>query len=82
MESVKRLRDAGVTVHNANLEVWDIDRADRMLADDTQDSGPTSSQLDALATELEGDSAAASGRSQARLHSLAETVKGVAESLR
>jgi hypothetical protein len=25
MDNVKRLRDAGVTVHNANLEVWDRD---------------------------------------------------------
>jgi hypothetical protein len=38
--------------------------------------------LDTIATELESDRAAASGRDQARLESLAETVKGIAESLR
>lgn len=41
-----------------------------------------SEQLDALATELERDAASASGRDQARLRSLAETVKGIAESRR
>ncbi len=39
-------------------------------------------RLDTIATELESDRAAASGRDQARLQSLAETVKGIAKSLR
>ncbi len=44
--------------------------------------GGAADQLDALANELERDSAGASARDGARLRSLAETVKGVAESLR
>jgi uncharacterized protein (DUF305 family) len=38
--------------------------------------------LETIAGELESDRAAASGRDQARLQSLAETVKGIAKSLR
>ena len=41
-----------------------------------------SDQLDALATELERDAAGASGRDQTRLHALAQTVHGIAESRR
>ncbi len=39
-------------------------------------------RLDTIAAELESEGAAASGRDQARLQSLAETVKGIAKSLR
>ena len=59
-----------------------LELADQILANGTSDGAGASDQLDAFATDLEGDSAAASGRDQARLHSLAETVKGIAESLR
>jgi len=59
-----------------------LELADQILANGTSDGAGTSDQLDAFATDLEGDSAAASGRDQARLHSLAQTVKGIAESLR
>jgi len=75
-------RSDAIAAERVDALVAALERADRILEDDTQDGGPTSSELDALATELENDSAAASGRSQARLRSLAETVKGVAESLR
>ena len=59
-----------------------LELADQILASGTSDGAGTSDQLDALATDLEGDSDAASGRDQARLQSLAQTVKGIAESLR
>ena len=75
-------RSDAIAAERVDALVAALERADRILADDTQDGGPTSSELDALATEIENDTAAASGRSQVRLRSLAETVKGVAESLR
>jgi len=59
-----------------------LDRADQIQASETEAGGGVSEQLDALATELELDIAGASGRDQARLRSLAETAKGLAESLR
>ena len=59
-----------------------LDRADEVLASETRTDGEVARGLDALAAELEGDSVGAAGRDQARLHSLAQTVKGIAESLR
>ena len=59
-----------------------LELADQILASGTSDGAGTSDQFDAFATDLERDSVAASGRDQARLHSLAQTVKGIADSLR
>ena len=59
-----------------------LDRAKEILASETRVDGKVARRLDALAAELEGDSVAAAGRDQARLRSLASTVKGIAESLR
>ncbi len=59
-----------------------LDRADEVLSDKTRTNQEVATGLDALAVEIEGDSTKASGRDQARLHSLAETVTGIAESLR
>jgi hypothetical protein len=54
-----------------------IDRADRR-----QPARPDLDQLDTLATQLERDAGAASGRDAARLRSLAETLKSRAARLR
>jgi hypothetical protein len=58
-----------------------LDQADAASNEKRKDAG-VARRLDTIATELEGDRAAASGRDQARLQSLAETVKGIAKSLR
>jgi uncharacterized protein (DUF305 family) len=58
-----------------------LDRADKALSGGSKDAG-ASAQLDSLAREIQSDSAGASGRDKARLESLAETVKGVAQSIR
>jgi hypothetical protein len=59
-----------------------LERADEVLASEARRDEETSHRLDAIAAELEGESARAAGRDQARLRSLAETVKGIAKSLR
>jgi hypothetical protein len=58
-----------------------LDQADAASNEKRKDAG-VARRLDTIATELESDRAAASGRDQARLQSLAETVKGIAKSLR
>jgi len=75
-------RSSAISSERAEALTAALERADQILANRTSDGGGASDQLDAFATDLEGDSAAASGRDQARLHALAETVKGIAESLR
>jgi uncharacterized protein (DUF305 family) len=59
-----------------------LDRAEQVLESGASDEGRTSSQLERLAAELERDGVAATGRDQARLQSLAGTLKGVAKLLR
>ncbi len=58
-----------------------LERAEAASSEKRKDAD-TARRLDTIATELETDRAAASGRDQARLESLAETVKGIAKSLR
>ena len=58
-----------------------LDRAEAVSSEKRKDED-VSRRLDTIAGELESDRAAASGRDQARLQSLAETVKGIARSLR
>jgi uncharacterized protein (DUF305 family) len=55
---------------------------ERMAAWTAALEGTDPSRLEALAQEIEKDGASASGRDQARLQSLATTVKGIAQSLR
>jgi hypothetical protein len=59
-----------------------LDRAAGVLSSDNRRDEDVARRLDSLAAELERDRAAAAGRDQARLQSLAETVKGIAKSLR
>ena len=75
-------RSGAIPSERAEALTVALELADQILASGTSDGAGTSDQLDALATDLAGDSAATSGRDQARLHSLAQTVKGIAESLR
>jgi uncharacterized protein (DUF305 family) len=59
-----------------------LDRAAGVLSSDNRRNEDVARRLDSLLAELESDRAAAFGRDQARLQSLAETVKGIAKSLR
>jgi len=59
-----------------------LDRAEQVLDSGTSDEGRTSRQLDLLATELERDGVAATGLDQARLRSLTDVLKGIADSVR
>ena len=58
-----------------------LDRAEAASSKKRKDED-AARRLDTIAAELESDRAAASGRDQARLQSLTETVKGIAKSLR
>jgi hypothetical protein len=53
-----------------------LDRADTVRTGQEPGAAAALDQLAALATQLESDAAGASGRDQARLRSLAETIKG------
>jgi len=74
-------RSRGIAPERARKLTDELDRAEKALAAQSG-GGAIASALGALAGELEGDSARASGGDNVRLHSLAETVKGIAESLR
>jgi uncharacterized protein (DUF305 family) len=58
-----------------------LEEAEQGLADGNPDDGRISKQLGVLATELENALAAATGRDQARLQALAETMRGMANRL-
>ena len=75
-------RSEAITSESAGALADALASADQILGGSGSDGGRTSSQLDAFAIELERDSVEAKGRDEARLRSLAETVKGVAASLR
>jgi hypothetical protein len=59
-----------------------LERADRLRTGRERNAATVVDQLDALAGQLQGDAAAASGRDAARLRSLASTVKARASQLR
>jgi hypothetical protein len=59
-----------------------LDRGDDIRTGRERGAAATLDQLDALATQLEGDAGAASGRDAARLRSLAATIKGYTAKLR
>ena len=75
-------RSHAITAERAEALTEALDRAEQILAGGTADGGRTSGELDTFATELERDRNEAMERDKARLESLAETVKGVANSLR
>ena len=74
-------RSEAIPVAKVSAVTEALDLADEALAGGTMDD-ETASRLDSLATKLEGDISVATGRDQMRLQSLAETVRGVADSLR
>jgi hypothetical protein len=75
-------RSQAIPPERARALTAGLDQAKEILASETRMDGDVARRLDALAVELGGDSVGAAGRDQARLRSLAETVKGIAASLR
>ncbi len=59
-----------------------LDRVDGIKTGEEKSATAVLDQLDALATQLESEAASARGRDQARLRSLAETIKGRTARLR
>jgi hypothetical protein len=59
-----------------------LDRADNLRTGQERGAAATLEQLDALATQVEGDAGAASGRDAMRLKALAATIKGRTAALR
>ena len=53
-----------------------LDKADGLRTGQERGAAATLDQLDALATQLESDAGAASGRDAMRLKALAATIKG------
>jgi len=53
-----------------------LDKADSLRTGQERGAAATLDQLDALATQIEGDAGSASGRDAMRLKALAETIKG------
>ncbi len=75
-------RSRSIPPERARKLTEELDRADQILGSEPRAGGEVALSLEALAAELEGDRGGARGRDQARLQSLAATVKGIAESLR
>jgi hypothetical protein len=59
-----------------------LGRADKLKSAKDKDAAAVATELDSLATQVEGDAGSATGRDAARLRSLASTIKGRAASLR
>jgi uncharacterized protein (DUF305 family) len=74
-------RSRAIPPERARALTSTLDRAEAASSGKRKDED-VARRLDTIATELERDRSAASGRDQARLQSLAETVQGIAKSLR
>jgi len=74
-------RTSGIQAERARAVRTALDRADDVRGNSGR-AGAVLDQLDALATQIEGDAAAASGRDQVRLRALAATLKERAARLR
>jgi uncharacterized protein (DUF305 family) len=75
-------RSHAISPERAKAMTAGLDRADQILASNDRKDAEAARRLDALAAELEGDIARAAWRDQVRLRSTAETMKGIAASLR
>ena len=75
-------RSAAISPERAQALSASLDRADEVLSSEARTNEELARRLDTLAAEVEGGAGGAAGRDRARLRSLAENVKGIAESLR
>jgi hypothetical protein len=74
-------RSKGIRPERAKTLTSALDKAQAASTAQRKDAD-TAKRLDAIAAELDTDRTSATGRDQARLQSLSETVKGIAKSLR
>ncbi len=75
-------RTRGILPERAAAVVTAMDRAEQMRSPKDRGASAAADQLGTLATQLETDAAAASGRDQMRLKALADTLKARAARLR
>jgi hypothetical protein len=75
-------RSKAIPAERARAVKTALDRADGLRTGQEKGAAAVLDQLNALATQLESDAGAASGRDAARLRSLAATIKGRAAKLR
>jgi hypothetical protein len=75
-------RSKGIAPERARAVKTALDKADGLRTGQERGAAPILEQLDALATQLEGDAGAAAGRDGMRLKSLAATIKARAARLR
>jgi uncharacterized protein (DUF305 family) len=75
-------RSRAIPPEKARALTAELERADAVLASDTPTDAEVARNLDSLAGEIEKEVGGAASRDQARLRSLAESVKGVAKVLR
>jgi predicted outer membrane protein len=75
-------RNGAIPRERAQALSAQLDRADEVLARESRVDAELARQLDAVSADLERDGAGATRRDQARIRSLAETVQGIAASLR
>jgi hypothetical protein len=75
-------RTKGIQPERAAAVKAALDRADKFRKAGDKDAAAVVTQLDTLATQLEGDARSAAGADAARLRSLAATIKGRTAALR
>ena len=76
------VRSNGIPAARATVLKTAFDKADGLRTGKERGAPAVLTELDALATELERDAAAAAGRDQMRLRALAATIKGRTARLR
>jgi hypothetical protein len=75
-------RSKGINAERARALKDALDKADDVRTGKEKNAAATLDQLEAVVKQLEGDAGSASGRDAARLHALAETIKGRVAKLR
>ncbi len=75
-------RNGALSPERARAISAGLDRAEEALSSENRANEEVAGRLDVLAADVEGSASGAVGRDQARLRSLAENVKGIAQSLR
>jgi uncharacterized protein (DUF305 family) len=75
-------RSKAIRAERARTLTAELDRAGEALSKKARKDPDVARKLDSLAAELQTDGDGATGRDQARFQSLAETVRGIANSLR
>jgi hypothetical protein len=75
-------RSKAIPADRASAVTTAMDRAEKIRSPKDKDASAAADQLDTLAGQVEKDAASATGRDAARLHALADTLKGRSSKLR